>query len=181
MSTKLQAGGNHLIADWALQNTLEQVAQSVGLFTLSLSTVLIKLLFSAACNQTAPSSTSSQETLNTLRTTLFLRGKSTHRGKSLGIKMQRQEQLVTNTPLGRRHKPCLPKGTPIKWFYKLFNNFYINKRTKTTKWNNCLPTFQVLHITYTKCTICEISQIVCVCVCVCVHFILSFKYHVFNV
>jgi len=92
--------------------------------------------------------------------------------------MHRRVQLVTNTLLGRRQKPCLPRSRPTKWFYKLFNNFYINKRTKTTKPNKWLPTFQVLHITYTNCTICESSQIIYVCVCV--HFILNFKYRVFN-
>ena len=147
-STKPQAGVNHLIAAWTQQNTPEQVARSVGLLILSLRMVLIKLFFSAACNQTAPSSTSSQETWKKLRTTLFLRDKSTHRGKFIGIKMHRRVQLVTSTPLGRRHKPCLLRGRPTKWFYELFNNFYINKRTKTTKRNKWLPTFQVLHITW---------------------------------
>ena len=85
--------------------------------------------------------------------------------------MHTRVQLVTDTPLGCRHKPCLTSGRPTKWFYKLLNNFYINKRTKTTKRNKLLPTFQVLHITYTSYTICEISHThthICVCVCVCV-------------
>jgi hypothetical protein len=44
-TTKPQTGGNHLITTWTLQNTLEQVARSVGLFTLPLTVVPIKLLF----------------------------------------------------------------------------------------------------------------------------------------